>query len=100
MFKLLKVTGESLSPSYQEGDFVVIATIPFLFGSIKPGDTVVFEHKTLGTMIKKVDHISPNREEIFVMGTHQHSVDSTRFGPIRKNALIGKVIWHIAQPKR
>jgi signal peptidase I len=100
MLKVLKVTGESLSPAYQEGDFVVIATIPFLFGSINPGDVIVFNHETYGILIKKVDQITPGRDQIHVAGTHQHSVDSARFGPIDRGDLIGKVIWHIPKPRR
>jgi signal peptidase I len=100
MLKVLKVTGESLSPAYQEGDFVVIATIPFLFGSINRGDVIVFNHKTYGTLIKKVDQINSQRDQIHIVGTHHHSVDSTHFGPIDKGDLIGKVIWHIPKPGR
>jgi nickel-type superoxide dismutase maturation protease len=97
MIQILKVTGESLSPVFLEGDFVVVSKIPFVLRKIKAGDIVVFQHPVYGTMIKKVDYISPNGEEIFVLGTHPESTDSRQFGPLQRRQLIGKVIWHIGK---
>lgn len=98
MIRFLKVTGESLSPSYRDGDFVLINKIPFFLKKIKKGDIIVFDHKTYGTMIKKVERIAQDTGEIYVIGTHVHSLDSRQFGPIHKDAVIGKVIWHFRKP--
>jgi nickel-type superoxide dismutase maturation protease len=97
MIQILKVTGESLSPLFLEGDFVVVSKIPFVLRKIKAGDIVVFQHPVYGTMIKKVEHISPDGAEIFVVGTHPESTDSRQFGPLRRRQLIGKVVWHIGK---
>jgi signal peptidase I len=94
MLKILKVSGDSLTPEYQEGDFVLIAKIPFLLNHLKPNDVVVFQHQDYGVMIKKIDFVLPGGNEVFVTGTHDYSVDSRRFGPIKKDDLIGKVVWH------
>jgi signal peptidase I len=99
MIRLLRVTGNSLAPTYEEGDFVVIATIPFLFGGIRPGDMVVFRHRAYGTMIKQAQRILPDADEIHVMGTRIDSVDSRNFGPISKRDVLGKVVWHIKKPR-
>jgi nickel-type superoxide dismutase maturation protease len=95
MIQILKVTGESLSPLFLEGDFVVVSKIPFVLRKIKAGDIVVFRHPTYGTMIKQVEHISPDGEQLFVLGTHPESTDSRQFGPLQRRQLIGKVVWHI-----
>jgi len=95
MIQILKVTGESLSPFFLEGDFVVVSKIPFVLRRIRAGDIVVFEHPTYGKMIKKVDHLSTDGNEIFVLGTHPESTDSRQFGPLSRRQLVGKVIWHI-----
>ena len=95
MLKILKVSGDSLTPEFQEGDFVLIAKIPFLLSHLKANDVVVFQHPDYGVMIKMIDFILPGDDEIFVVGTHDHSVDSRRFGPIKRDDLIGKVVWHI-----
>ena len=99
MLKLLKVSGDSLLPVYQEGDFVVVSTVPLLFGAPKRGDIIVFRHALYGTMIKMVEAVAPGGEEFSVVGTHADSVDSRRFGPISRQDVVGKVIWHIKKPR-
>lgn len=98
MFQLIKVSGKSLLPEYQEGDFVLVVKVPFFLRRIQQGDVVVFDHPVYGLMIKVVDHLIPEKDEIFVVGTHMFSVDSREFGPISRKVLIGKVVWHISKP--
>lgn len=98
MLRLIKVTGQSLSPDYLEGDFVLIAKIPFFFHFIRHGDVVVFMHPQYGVMIKQVERIDHQARQVFVVGTHPTSVDSHKFGPVRADRLMGKVIWHISKP--
>jgi signal peptidase I len=98
MLKLLKVSGNSLLPLYRDGDFVLVSKIPYLFGAIRRGDVVVFRHDVYGTMIKKVESIAPDKDEIMVIGTQENSVDSRRFGVISERDVLGKVIWHIRKP--
>ena len=100
MLRLLRVSGESLSPAYQKGDFVLVAKIPFLLRVLRRGDVVVFRHPLHGTMIKQVERVLPDRDEIYVAGTHKYSVDSRSFGAIHKRDVVGKVIWHIKKPRR
>jgi len=95
MIQILKVTGESLSPLFLAGDFVVVSKIPCVLRKIKAGDIVVFKQPVYGTLIKQVDHFSTDGKEIFVMGTNPESTDSRQFGPLSHRQLIGKVIWHI-----
>ncbi len=105
MIKIIRVTGNSLAPEFREGDFVVLTTLaprvlPSLFFlSLKPGDVLVFRHKDHGTMIKKFDHYEGDQDHLYVTGTHSLSVDSSQLGPIGKEDLIGKVIWHIPRPR-
>jgi signal peptidase I len=100
MLRLLKVQGSSLSPSYQDGDFVLTLKIPFRFVPIKKGDIVVFHHPIYETMIKRVERVSADGREIFVVGTHPESTDSRNFGPILQEDLVGKVFMHIRRPGR
>jgi len=98
MLRFLKVTGHSLEPQYREGDFVLVAKIPFLF-SIRPGDLIVFQHERYGVMIKQVARVELSPKRLFVLGWHERSVDSRRFGPIAYDSVIGKVVWHISRPR-
>jgi signal peptidase I len=97
MCRILRVSEHSLVPDYREGDFVLVCRIPFFFGRIKPGDTVVFRHPDYGTMIKRVAALVPG-DRLFVLGNGPYSVDSRRFGPIPRDTLIGRVIWHVRRP--
>ena len=98
MFRLLKVTGDSLYPAYRQGDFVLITKIPFLLNSIQRGDVIVIEHPVYGTLIKRVESVSADRGAYYVLGVHENSVDSRQFGPVDRQELVGKVIWHISKP--
>lgn len=100
MLRVIKVTGDSLSPDYREGDYVVITTIPFFLNRIQAGDVIVFQQPTFGTLIKKVAQVESAGDRFYVVGAHPGSVDSRRFGPVYRQALIGRVIWHIPRPTR
>lgn len=100
MFKILKVTGESLSPLFQAGDFVLVGMRPGFTRGLKPGDTVVFDHPVYGRLIKQVERLGEAGDEVFVIGLREDSVDSRRFGPVRKRDVLGKVLWRIARPPR
>jgi phage repressor protein C with HTH and peptisase S24 domain len=95
VIRVIKVTGDSLSPSFHDGDYVLVATAPPFINRIRPGDIIVFEQENIGTMIKKVDHINRKTGWMYVIGSHEHSVDSNRLGMIDRKSVIGKVICHI-----
>lgn len=62
------------------------------FFKLKVGDLVAFK-KDDQEMIKRIQ-TSVDRH-IFVMGDNEkESTDSRKFGPIKKEHIIGKVIWH------
>jgi signal peptidase I len=94
MLKLLKISGDSLAPEYQIGDFVMISKIPFLFVPPSTGDIIAFRQPGYGLLIKRIQHITPDGE-LIVVGSHPESVDSRVFGPIKKENILGKVFWHI-----
>ena len=98
MIRIVKVAGESLSPLFHEGDYVLITTIPFVVNKIKAGDMIVFQHPSYGTLIKQVEWANREDGTLSVTGINPKSVDSRRFGPIRSQDVIGKVIWHIPRP--
>ncbi len=95
MLRWIKVTGHSLEPDYQEGDFVLLLRVPFFSRPLREGDTVVLRHPHYGTLIKQVEWLSPDGETVFVVGSHPESTDSRQFGPIHKGDVLGRVVWHI-----
>lgn len=98
MLRVLRVSGSSLQPTYQDGDFVLVSKIPILLYGVHTGDVIAFRHPVYGTLLKEVVHIGSGKE-IYVLGTHEASVDSRSFGPVGLEAVVGKVVWHIRRPR-
>jgi nickel-type superoxide dismutase maturation protease len=98
MIQIMKVTGESLSPFYLPGDYVVIIKIRFFLRKLKAGDFIVFHHPVYGILIKKLDRILSDGNELVVLGANSESTDSRDFGPIPRNWVLGKVVYHIRSP--
>jgi signal peptidase I len=92
MFRIHKVSGDSMTPDFQEGDFVLIGTAPFFLKRLKVGDTIIFQHKLYGTLIKRITAFDSVTREAYVAGTSPESLDSRRLGTIRRENIRGKVI--------
>jgi len=97
MFKILKIHGDSMSPDFQEGDFVIILTASFILNRLKVGDDIIFSHKLYGTLIKRIASFDPNTAGVYVEGTSEDSLDSRRLGTIRSENIKGKVIAHFSK---
>ncbi len=100
MLRFLRITGDSLAPDYQEGDFVLILTLPFFRHRLREGDVIVFRHAYYGTLIKRVLRVDAASGDVYVVGAHEGSLDSRRLGPIRRAMVLGRVLWHIRAPRR
>lgn len=100
MLKIIKVTGNSLSPFFLSGDFVIISTRRQAFKNISAGSTVVFHHSKHGQLIKRVHANDPDSEILKVAGIHEDSISSHKLGPIPYSAIIGRVIFHMKQPRK
>jgi nickel-type superoxide dismutase maturation protease len=97
MLRLLKISGDSLSPEFKHGDFVLVSKIPFYFSPPTTGDVVAFHQPGYGLLIKRIHGVNASGD-IEVIGTHPESVDSRIFGAVMPKNIIGKVIWHIQKP--
>lgn len=90
MLQLFKISGDSLYPYYKNGQRVVCRKV-FKKTRIKVDDTVVFEKKTHGMMIKLVKSIDEDR--YFVEGTDPMSIDSRNFGTLTRKEIKYKVLF-------
>lgn len=97
MLRLLKIRGHSLYPDYREGDFVLMAGVPFPSGKVRAGDVIIFQKPGYGRLIKRVQRVLDDGQSYDVRGTQVDSTDSRNFGPVQKTEVLGKVIWHIRQ---
>ncbi len=96
LLQIIKVSGHSLDPLYQDGDFVLVSKISIFVHGIRPGDVVVFQHPRLGRLIKLVERLEAGESSVFVVGLNSFSSDSHTFGAVPRNLIQGKVIWHFS----
>jgi len=99
MIKLIKVTGNSLSPSFLDGDYVIIRSRNSRAATYEPGDVVVVNHRELGLIIKQVLHNHPDLESLELMGTHPASISAKKIGLVPYHSVLGKVLFHIKRPR-
>ncbi len=97
---IFRITGRSMEPFAQEGDFAVSMRI---FFSIKPGNVVIFRNPSNGMiMIKRVtsQRTTETGIEYFLEGDNRaRSNDSKTFGYIGRKDIIAKVIF-VARQRR
>ena len=94
--RLVKVKGDSMSPSYRDGDYV----LTMRYGRRRPriGDDVVFAHPDYGRVLKRIDRID-NGNLVF-KGLNALSAESAALGcvSIAKCADLARVAIRI--PRR
>ncbi|MBI2051343.1 nickel-type superoxide dismutase maturation protease [Candidatus Roizmanbacteria bacterium] len=92
MIKILRVKGESMTPTVKSGSFVFATILPYLFRKPKVGDIVVVRRgKDTKNLIKRIKKIQGGR--YFVVGDNpKESTDSRTFGWITKKEIAGRVL--------
>ena len=100
------VKGNSMKPAFIEGDRLLILPKIFCFFGFREEDMVVFREPGTGIeSIKRIVGLPGKRMEIgkkkfvlqdnefFVIGDNKNdSIDSRKFGAIKKEAIIGKIL--------
>ena len=95
MIKIVKVDGNSMSPEFQSGDYMIVLKKPFF--RLRLGDNVLFKLGHMETMVKKIVRLES--DQVFLEGSHNHSFDSRNFGYVLKKNIIAKVIYHAKKPR-
>lgn len=90
MLQLFRISGNSLYPSFKDGQRVLCRKV-FQNTKIKVNDTVVFEKEDYGIMIKQVTSVEANN--YYVKGTDPMSIDSRNFGSLELNEIKYKVLF-------
>lgn len=99
---VVRVEGSSMLPTYVDGDRL-LALRPPVGRRVRIGDVVVVVAPApIGateteTLVKRVSRLEPHR--VFVAGDNSPSYDSSAFGPLARDAVIGRVLRLIPSPK-
>ncbi len=100
MLSWMRVTGISLSPSLNPGDFILVLKGPLARRTLRMGDIVVFHHTQHGVLVKRVVKISEDGTRMYVSGENPDSIDSRTFGEVETKTLIGKVLCSVRRPRK
>lgn len=85
-----KIEGHSMNPQFFQGSEILVSSIPYFFSSPKVNDIVAFRYvnKVLVKRIKKL-----KSGHFLVQGDNLS--DSLKVGWIKKDDIIGKVIYKL-----
>jgi type IV secretory pathway protease TraF len=95
------VEGPSKLPAYEPGQRVLVFRWAYLLTAPAAGDAVVIRdpqragHLLLKRISRAPDGTRPGRASVFVLGDNApESRDSRAFGPVARNAVIGRALFH------
>ncbi len=92
---IFRVKDRSMLPALDNGDYVVVSRLSYLFSTPKMSDIVVLRHPKKNILIvKRVSKVRGNM--LYVLGDNAaESYDSRDFGYVNRHDIFGKVIYMI-----
>ena len=98
MFRVVDVSGFSMSPTYDSNTITLATRYPNLFGGIEPKKDIILFKKNNEYFVKRV--VYSNTKGYFVVGDNvYYSYDSRDFGLVTKEEVLGKLVFPRKAPK-
>ena len=98
-FCIYRVEGDSMSPSFLPGDYVLSLKLPFQW--LRPDQVILVKHPELGLMIKRI--LTVNNQDpshLQLIGDNLALSTSTQaIGQVKPSQVLGKVICRISAAK-
>lgn len=94
LFPLIQVVGDSMHPTYVNGE-IIVGTRLYRKSKLKKGDVIVYKSPEDRIVIKRINEIEESfkRRDFFCLGDNlDHSYDSRYYGFISSEDLVCKVI--------
>jgi len=87
-----RITGDSMEPTLSSGQFVLVEKVSLRFRDPQVSEVIVFKAPVGGELIKRVIR-KVDQNGYWVEGDNKlRSTDSREFGPITKQAIVGRVL--------
>lgn len=88
-----RVSGNSMEPTYRDGDHVLVDPHAYRRGAPAPGDVVLSRHPLRGDVhvLKRVAAIRPDGRLDLAGDNPRASTDSRSFGGVRADLVVGRV---------
>lgn len=96
MLAIHRISGESMSPHIQSGDYVVLLT-GARFRLPAPAMLVVFDHPLYGSLLKQVVYINQTQRVFSAQGLNALSVNHQYLSHLPFSCIKGQVVWKISQ---
>ncbi len=94
------VSGDSMLPAYPAGSRLFVSRTFYILCKLRVGDVVVLHDPRDGRLILKRIQ-SENSKEYLVIGDNSvESTDSRHFGPVKKEDIIGKVMFQYPRNRK
>lgn len=98
MLRVVRVGGPSMSPTLEDGDFVV-ALGGLLAGRYRAGDVVLVAHAELGLIVKRIALLDADGA-VELEGDAASSCSRQSLGRVPRRAILGRAVLRIAPGAR
>lgn len=103
MLAFAQVHGQSMAPSYQEGDYVLYwpQTLRLRWQPTRAyqvGDVVLVNHPVYGRIIKRISEVIDQQDYRLVGDNPAESTSSEAMGKVHHRQCLGRVFTRIAKP--
>ena len=102
MLRVVRVGGTSMSPTLEDGDFVVAIGGVFA-GRYRAGDVVLVAHAALGLIIKRIVHLDETDSTdaaVELEGDGPLSCSRPSLGRVPRCAILGRAVLRVAPGSR
>ena len=91
-FSIYRVKGDSMSPYVSDHSFVITKRLK----NMKKNKLLIFDHKVYGKLIKRLINVDSSNFFWF-KGNSSKSISMEDIGPIKKEQIIGEIIFSISK---
>ena len=100
-WKLVKVEGDSMEPTFHEGDWILCT---FARKGAKSGAIVVIEREEQPGIfylkrVKEVRGSNGHEKTIFLLSDNPNGVDSRKWGWLPESSIIGQVMFRVRKKR-
>ena len=93
MLSYFVVKEQSMEPLFQEGNFVLVDKMSYLFSKPRVGHIVVVRHPQKPNLLLLKRIVKEQKDRYWIEGDYtSRSIDSRHFGWLKKDLVVGKVI--------
>jgi phage repressor protein C with HTH and peptisase S24 domain len=96
MISITKISGDSMSPVYCDGDYVFCLNSAYIPTSLLKKDRdYIIEHRKFGTMIKRLTKRDLADNQFHFTGLNQESVSAEQIGALPRKAIKSLIIHRV-----